>query len=258
MVADELRVEELAALTGASVDVIRSYQSKGLLPPPRHEGRLALYDQRHVERLKTIRDLKARGHSLRAIVGLLEEAGPPMARNRAIADAVATTDDGPLTISEMAERTRVPPAMLRSLEASGVLRPQSVGGERRYTAADVRAVRMLLALVGSGVPMEEFMEVADVQLQAADTVARGAVDLFLRYIREPLIASHMPAEEEAEQLVASFRLLLQASGELIMYNFQRTVLNVLQAEISERGSEAERALLEQVVAEHRLEVARPA
>ena len=139
-----------------------------------------------------------------------------------------------------------------------MLRPQSVGGERRYTAADVRAVRMLLSLVGTGVPMEEFMEVADVQLQAADTVARGAVDLFLRYIREPLIASHMPAKEEAEQLVASFRLLLQAASELIMYNFQRTVLNVLQDEISKRGSKAERALLEQVVAEHRLEVARPA
>jgi DNA-binding transcriptional MerR regulator len=253
-VGDELRVEELAAATGVSVEVIRSYQSKGLLPPPRHEGRLALYGPAHVERLRTIRELKARGHSLRAVATLLAEAA--VKQDRVIADAVAAGEDGPLSIVELAEKTRVPPAMLRSLEASGVLRPQSIDGVRRYTAADVRAVRMLLSLVGSGVPMEEFMEVADVQLKAADTVARGAVDLFLRYIREPLLASHIPDQEEAERLVSSFRLLLEAANELITYNFQRTLLNVLQDEIKARGSKEERALLEQVVAEHRLEVAR--
>ena len=252
----DYRVEELAATAGVSVEVIRSYQSKGLLPPPRHEGRLALYGQRHVDRLRTIRDLKARGHSLRAIASLLAEGVPE--RPRAIADAVAAGEQGTLSIVELAEKTRVPPAMLRSLEGSGVLRPQRIGGVRRYTAADVRAVRMLLSLVGSGVPMEEFMEVAAVQLQAADTVARGAVDLFLRYIREPLLASVLSPQEEADRLVAAFRILLQSASELITYNFQRTVLNVLQDEIAARGSDAERDALEQEVAKRRLEVARPA
>ena len=249
-------MEELAAASGVSVEVIRSYQSKGLLPPPRHEGRLALYGERHVERLRTIRDLKSRGHSLRAIASLLSEGGPE--RQRAIADAVAASEEGTLTIIELAEKTRVPPAMLRSLEASGVLRPQLIEGLRRYTAADVRAVKMLLSLVGSGVPMEEFMEVASVQLEAADTVARGAVDLFLRYIREPLLAQTMSEQEEADRLVASFRLLLEAASELIAYNFQRTVLNVLQDEIAERGSSAERAALEHEISVRKREIARPA
>ena len=48
----ELRAEELADQAGISVQLLRSYQSKGLLPPPRHEGRVAWYGPHHAERLR--------------------------------------------------------------------------------------------------------------------------------------------------------------------------------------------------------------
>jgi len=58
----EYRVQELADLADVTVELLRSYQSKGLLPPPRHEGRVAWYGARHLERLHLIRDLKERGY----------------------------------------------------------------------------------------------------------------------------------------------------------------------------------------------------
>jgi DNA-binding transcriptional MerR regulator len=150
-----------------------------------------------------------------------------------------------LTLSELAERTGMPPPMLRSLEASGVLRPVPgpAEGERRYTQADARAVRMLLVLVGSGVPMEEFMAVARVQLGAAEEVAQGAVELFMKYVRDPLCASRLPQKQEAERMVAGFRLLVQAASGLIAYNFERMMLEVVGAEIEARGNRAERAAM---------------
>jgi DNA-binding transcriptional MerR regulator len=244
-------VEQLAEAAGVSVEVLRSYQSKGLLPPPRHEGRVALYGATHLERLKRIRDLKARGHSLRAIASLL--ADEPAGRTRAMPDSLLAEET--LSLVEVADRTRVPPAMLRSLEASGILRPDMATGEPRYTSADVRAVRMLLSLIGGGVPMEEFMEVARVQLQAADTVAHGAVDLFLRYVRQPLISSHLSQKEEATRLLASFRLMVQAVSELIAYNFQRVALEALATELGEEGSRAERTALRRDVKRRRPDVA---
>jgi DNA-binding transcriptional MerR regulator len=251
----EFRVDELAREAGVSVEVLRAYQSKGLVPPPRHSGRVALYGQAHLDRLKLIRDLKTRGHSLRAIASMLEN-GAAEPRQPA-AEAVLAAENETLTLVELAERTRVPPAMLRSLEASGLLRPYCTGEERRYTPADVRAVLMLLSLVGSGVPMEEFMRVARVQLEAADAVADGAVELFLRYVREPLLASGISSKVEAERLVAAFRLTLQAATELISYNFQRTLLNALQEELDQHGSRAEQAALRRDVA-RRLNLAKPA
>jgi hypothetical protein len=133
--------------------------------------------------------------------------------------------------------------MLRSLEASGILRPVRAGHEPTYTAADVRAVRLLLELVGSGVPMEEFMAVARVQLAAAAQVAGGAVELFMRYIREPLMSSGLPQRLEAERMVASFRLLSSAASGLIAYNFERTLLEAVQRELEARGTRSERAAM---------------
>ena len=247
------RVEELAHEAGVSVEALRSYQSKGLLPAPRHEGRVAIYDDSHLERLREILDLKHQGYSLRMISHLLEQripAGAPV-----LADTFGEADEEPLTLRQVAERTRVPPSMLRSLEASGVLQPRRWNDERRYTQADVRAVRMLLSLISGGLPIEEFMGVARTQIEASATVAEGAVQLFLQYVREPMVAQQGgPTPEEADQLVAALALMLQATTTLISYNFQRRVLNGVQAALEKIGATTEVEALLREADRRRMEV----
>lgn len=247
----DYRVEELAEAAGISVELLRSYQSKGLLPPPRHVGRVAHYGIQHLDRLRRILDLKSRGYSLKAVAGVLERGW------EVDAQPIGDPEEELLTLREVAEQTKVPPALLRSLEASRVLRPRRFGTELRYTIFDVRAVKMLLSLLGSGLPMEEFMRVARVQLEAVDEVAEGAVDLFVRYVRDPLRSEGLADSEEAEKMVAGFRLMLEAATLLLSYNFQRTVLSALQAEIEATGSEEERAALTRE-GRRRLDAALPA
>lgn len=226
------RVDELAAKAGISVELVRSYQSRGLLPQPRREGRIAWYDRRHLERLRRIRELKARGWSMRSIAEVLDGGGSPPASEEAF------------TIETLAERTGVPPAVLRSFVASGLLRPR----RDRFTDADVRAVRSLLALIGTGVPMEEFMAVADVQLAAVERVAEGTFDLFLRYLREPLLARDLSSRSEAEKLAGGFQRLLDAVSGLLAYNFQRTIGAVAERHLDEHGTKAELAALRRISA----------
>jgi DNA-binding transcriptional MerR regulator len=242
------RVEELAAVAGVSVEALRSYQSKGLLPPPRHEGRVALYGDAHAGRLREILDLKHQGYSLRMIAHLLaaEPAAAATASSApALADAFSSAgaEEERLTQRQVAERTRVPPSMLRSLEASGVLQPRNDDAERPYSTADVKAVRMLLSLISGGLPIEEFMAVARTQIDTNKAVAEGAVDLFFAYVREPMLDSGLPDDEEAEQLVAALGLMLQATTTLIAYNFQRRVLNAISAELERRGATKELEVL---------------
>lgn len=245
----EYRVDALAEAAGVTVDVVRSYQSKGLLPPPRHHGRVAFYSTRHLDRLRTIRQLKERGHSLKAIASMLAEQ-PSARRYR---EAVLGRDEEGLTLVEVADRARVPPSLLRSLEASGLLRPLKVGTSRHYNGADVRAVRMLLSLVGGGVPLEEFMDVARTQIAAANTVAEGAVELFLRYVRQPLLDSDLSPEQEADRLVTAFRLMVQAANGLIAYNVERMMLNLVEEELERLGTGAEREALQRQVAGRRID-----
>jgi DNA-binding transcriptional MerR regulator len=236
----DYHVRDLAGAAGMSIELVRSYQSKGLLPPPRHAGRVAVYNDRHLERLAQIRHLKARGYSLKAIAEVLGRFSGGTAPEPQPDHDI---DDETFTLRELAQQSGVPPALLRSLEGSGVLRPRRYGNEIRYTSLDVRAMRMLLTLLGGGLPMEEFMRVARVQIDAANQVAAGAVELFLRYVREPLRESGMDDTEEAERLAAGFRLMLEAATVLMTYNFHRMVLNAVEAEIEARGSDAERAAL---------------
>ncbi|MER5884624.1 MerR family transcriptional regulator [Streptomyces sp. NPDC001941] len=63
-------MEELAAKAGITVRTLRFYRERGLIPPPRREGRIAWYDDHHLARLRTIAALLERGHTLSGIADL--------------------------------------------------------------------------------------------------------------------------------------------------------------------------------------------
>src|SRR5580693_9136927 len=142
----EMRVEQLSVGAGVSVDTIRYYQSKGLLEPPRRQGRVAWYDEGHLERLARIRSLQQRGFTLAAIVrlvngdldaadealvGELSGAGRPPREERVdqpdrVEGTPPTTDPSRravetdvFTLGELAVETGVPLALLKAVEAEG-------------------------------------------------------------------------------------------------------------------------------------------
>ena len=67
----ELGLDELAERSGVSSRTIRYYQSEGVLPRPRKDGRDARYTTAHVERLGLIAELQERGLKLEAIKELV-------------------------------------------------------------------------------------------------------------------------------------------------------------------------------------------
>jgi DNA-binding transcriptional MerR regulator len=225
------RVGELAAAAGMSVELVRSYQTKGLLEAPRREGRLALYSERHLERLRDIRALKEKGYSLKAIAGLLERSRPHDGE-RPVPTSPVGADEERLASHELAERTRVPLAVLRSLEASGVIRPRRGSGGPYYTGADVRAVKMLLTLIGVGLPMEEFMRLARLQIATMQEVAASAVELYVQYVGEPLRSAGLDPDQEEQRAEAAFSLLVQAATSLVAYSFERMLRNAWATERS--------------------------
>jgi DNA-binding transcriptional MerR regulator len=59
----EYRLGELSELSGVSIRNIRAYRERGLLDPPRREGRSAYYDDRHLSQLGTINELLRKGYT---------------------------------------------------------------------------------------------------------------------------------------------------------------------------------------------------
>lgn len=70
-VGREYRAAELAEAAGITPRTLRFYRERKLLDPPRKEGRIAWYDERHLARLHTIAALLSRGHTLGGIADLM-------------------------------------------------------------------------------------------------------------------------------------------------------------------------------------------
>lgn len=236
------RVDALAAKAGVSVDTVRFYQGKGLLPQPEREGRVAWYSDAHLDRLRRVRDLKDKGFTLESIRTLLQGDIDPA--DRALVEAVMTTDATPagmelLTLEEVAERTGVTPALLEAIEREGLLTAREVNGAPRYTTADVQVVAAGLQLLETGLPLSELLALAREHDQAMRGIARRAVEMFLTFVRDPIRARGGSEEEAAEKLVEAFRKMLPATTSLVGHHFERVLLAEAQARIEAEGSEHE-------------------
>ena len=73
---ETMSVEQLASRVGMSVRTVRFYAGRGLIPPPRREGRNGYYGPDHLARLELVRELQAHGFTLSAIEGYLENIPP--------------------------------------------------------------------------------------------------------------------------------------------------------------------------------------
>ena len=77
---------------------MRLYQTRGLLPPPRREGRVAYYGDDHRRRLRLITQLQERGFSLASIKHLIDgmpaeripELSRPLEQLGPLAESVVT------------------------------------------------------------------------------------------------------------------------------------------------------------------------
>ena len=243
----ELRVEHLAARADVSVDTVRFYQARGLLPPPRRQGRIALYGDEHVLRLERIRALQARGFTLATIGRLLR--GELDAADESLvvaleAEAEADRPESFLDLAELAEQSGIPLGLLQALEQDGLLVPRRHAGRAGYTEADVTAARAGLGLLEHGLPLPDVLALAKQHHLAMRAVAERAVALFDEHIRQPLREAGLPDDEAAARLVDAFRALLPSTTELVEHHFRRTLLQVAQEHIESVGGEAERAAVD--------------
>lgn len=229
------RVDELADRCGVSVDTIRYYQTRGLLPPPQRQGRHAVYDDAHVERLDAIRSLKERGYSLaliaRTLEGELDPAEEALAGALVAADAAAAQDssDGDtFTREQLAERADVPPSLLEALEREGLLVPRT-DAEAPYDNNDLAAVHAGRTLLEAGLPLSELLALAREHDEAVRSVADQAVELFARFVRDPALGTD--DEHAGEQVVAALRSALPAAGAVVAYHFERRVLAAARARL---------------------------
>ncbi|MDT2008499.1 MerR family transcriptional regulator [Rhodococcus opacus] len=190
----EFRIDDLAREARVSVRNVRVYQDRGLLPPPRKQGRTGWYTESHLARLHLIGRMLDRGYTFATISELLTAAHYGLQ----VKDVLETDDPG-TRWTKRRRATRLTMAELRRMFGAqttdaniargtelGVLVP---AGED-YSVNNPRLVEAAQLLVDAGIPLEDVLEqTAAVRQGLSDVAARFVAVVADRYLAaegEPL------------------------------------------------------------------------
>lgn len=121
--------------------------------------------------------------------------------------------------------------VLEAIEREGLLAPPLADGERRYSPSDVETVRAGLALLEAGLPLGELLDLARRLDASLREVADHAVELFLRFVRDPVRGTATTDEEAATRLVEAFQRMLPAASDVVGQHFRRLVVAAARARI---------------------------
>lgn len=211
--AREYRVDELARAAGTTVRNVRAYQDRGLLPPPRRQGRVGLYSEAHLGRLSLIGTLLERGYSLANIGELLvaweqgQDVSAVLGLEATLGAPWVERNERSVTLAELVETFGEGAApFLSDAQEIGLLVAEP--GDR-YRVTNPTALEVGRLLVGAGVPLEEVMGAARRLRTDVEGVAGRFVGLVERHVVEPL-GDPLPAGElrRLEALVAGIRPLV--------------------------------------------------
>ncbi|MFD9287088.1 MerR family transcriptional regulator [Streptomyces sp. NPDC060030] len=171
-------MEELAEEAGITVRTLRFYRERGLIQPPRREGRIAWYDDHHLARLRTITGLLERGHTLNGI-----------------ADLAATFDSGRdvAEVLGLGEPTEETPVRLTPEQLADYFKDQA-------TAENLAASIKLGYL---GIDGDEIVHISRRLLEASSQLVRAGVPL------DAVLSSGRQVREHAEALADLFVRVLR-------------------------------------------------
>lgn len=231
----EYRVEELAARAGIAVDTVRYYQARGLLAPPDRQGRVAVYGDGHLERLRRVRELAGQGFKLAQIERLIEGPG----RDEALLGALVEEHVGGRTFTraELALEAGVPEALLAGAESAGLIQALEVSDERRFGEADLQMVRAGLELLNGGIPITALLELAEEHARGIESISERAIDLFDEHVRkrQHVRKSGAASAGDSERVSEIFRTLLPQVTRLVALHFQRTLVRRALDRLTDSG-----------------------
>lgn len=145
----------------------------------------------------------------------------------------ATATAQTLSLVQMAQRTGLPASVLETLEREGLLLPSLPGDPPRYTDDDVEAVRAGAALLEAGLPLGELLDLARQYDEAMRNVADHAVELFVRFVRDPVQGTARSEDEAAQRLVTAFQTMLPAATTMVAHHLERLLLTRARERLSE-------------------------
>lgn len=209
------RIDDLARAAATTVRNIRAYQERGLLDPPRRTGRIALYDDGHLARLRLILRLLERGVTLRLIGDLVDawqgghNIGELLGLERALLASGSDEADGVVPAEDLAALFGTDPdaSDLDLAVERGLIRPEGDG----YRVLQPRLIQIGTELAAMGVPVRDMLDHVGTLRERIDVIANDFVALAVEHVFRDTVANPAHADlDEVASLVERLRPLAKS------------------------------------------------
>ena len=226
----ELTIDQLAQETGLTVRNVRSYQSRGLIPPPDVQGRIGYYGAEHRARLQLIREMQAQGFNLTAIAHMLEQARGSgeevLGFTRSLMAPFETETPEILEHADLVKRLggQVDPKLLAKAEKLGLVIAIAENSYEVPSPTLLAAGERLLAL---GVPLQAALETMDQIRRNSRRIAQTFVEMFLEFIWKPFDDAGQP-EADWPAVRAALEELRPLASEALLAGFAPTMTKAVE------------------------------
>ena len=234
------RLDELARRGDVATTTVRLYQNKGLLSPPRLEGRTGWYDESHLSRLRLIARLQDQGYSLAGIRSLLQQweqgrsldavIGVEAELDALLGEPHAAVVD-PVDLLERFPEGSMTPELMQRASDLGLVEPTTTGELR---VPDRRFLETGAALAHLGIPLDETLDEWETLRAHTDEIADRFIALFERHLLPDDWQASLDSEEARR--LAKTLAQLQATAKQVL-------AAALDASVTQRGREHLAALL---------------
>ncbi|MCW2787005.1 MAG: putative transcription regulator protein [Marmoricola sp.] len=191
------RIDDLARASNVTVRNIRAYQERGLLHPPRREGRVAIFDDSHLSRLKIITSMLERGYTSGHITEMLTawEGGSDLADVLGLEKALVQPrlEDAPvtMTLAEVRALAVDKEALQRYIDVGLV---EIKGAKARVKRPEL--LRAFGEMRGFGMPTDALVKLHSEVSMAVDDISRALVNEAVRQVGDRFLTTPGPAAAE--------------------------------------------------------------
>jgi DNA-binding transcriptional MerR regulator len=226
----QLTIDQLAQKAGLTVRNVRSYQSRGLIPPPDVQGRVGYYGAEHLARLALIREMQAQGFNLAAIAHLLEQAAGAseevLGFTRSLMTPFETETPEIVERGELLQRLggQIEPKLIAQAEKLGLVIPI---GEDSFEVPSPTLLGAGERLVALGVPFDAALDTMDKLRRDTQRIAQTFVRIFLEFIWKPFDEGGRP-ESEWPHVQAALDQLRPLASEALTAAFQPTMTKAVE------------------------------
>ncbi|GAB3687636.1 MerR family transcriptional regulator [Saccharopolyspora tripterygii] len=194
----DYRIDDLARTAGTTVRNVRVYQDRDLLPPPRKEGRTAIYSDAHLTRLKLIISMLERGYAfaqIKEMIGAWESGrslGEVLGLEEVVADRTwAMEKPRSVTLGELRKNfgSQITPSAVKRVIDLGILERRGRG----FVTTSPLLYDAAVEMVSLGIPLGETLTIAEDMLGKVDELGDDLADL----VKEHVVTRVMTVEEAA-------------------------------------------------------------